>query len=299
MIDDFLKYEFDLGSQFLIPLLKKLNISLDDKSVLDVGCGYGGVLSALQNNFKLEKNLGIDVDGEMIQAGLDQNKVAAVEEFDADGHGRKRSGKLNLRVGNFFEFQDVAEPGARAGAGEEKENSDGEENEKFDFILMRDVLEHIIDVEKALQHAAFLLKPGGSIFVSFAPFYSPFGGHQHNAAGFFSNIPWLQFLPEATFRRLLKLAGNSYKSEAGLNLDMETVLKTRLTLVGFKKSLQSAGLEEQYRAGDLVRPDYQIKFGLPTVALPDIVLSGNFLGPLKAMGEWFCTGFEAVLKKRE
>ena len=162
MIDDFLKYEFDLGSQFLIPLLEKLKISLDDKSVLDVGCGYGGVLSALQNKFKLGKNLGIDVDGEMIHAGLDQNTASMNQGFTSathsQGHGipRDLNLKLNLKVGNFFDFHNSGE--------------DGGGKEKFDFILMRDVLEHIVDVEKALLHAASLLKPGGYIFVSFAPY---------------------------------------------------------------------------------------------------------------------------------
>ncbi len=248
MLADFLDYERKLGTRFLVPLLKSLQIDLHGKSVLDVGCGYGGVLAVLSEKYALTDALGIDVDADMIQAGLKRNPTG-----------------LRLETGDFF----------------------GMGSQQYDFILLRDVLEHIVDVEKALAKAAGLLKPGGTIYASFAPFHSPFGGHQHNGAGFFSNVPWLQLFPEKWFRKALTLPGNSYKTSTGLQADMETVLQTRLTIGQFHACLPKNNLGIKHYAQYLVRPDYQIKFGLQAIRFPR----------LPGIEELLCTGVEAFLIK--
>ena len=53
----------------LIPLLERQHIDLAGKSVLDVGCGYGGFLTALREKFPLKELLGIDLDAKMIRIG--------------------------------------------------------------------------------------------------------------------------------------------------------------------------------------------------------------------------------------
>jgi ubiquinone/menaquinone biosynthesis C-methylase UbiE len=250
MVTNFYEYERDLCVNCLIPLLKRQGIELAGKSVLDVGCGYGGFLTALREQFALKEPLGVDLDAEMIRIGR--------EKCPRD---------IRLEHGDFFQM----DPG------------------NFDFILMRDVLEHVVDVGGALERAAARLLPGGSIYASFAPFFSPFGGHQHNGEGFFSNVPWLQFLPESWFRRLLLLHGNSYKSGRELELDIESVLRTRLTLGGFRSKLPKAGLRLKYSAQYVVRPDYRIKFGLPTLVFPAVPL----------IEELVCTGAEALLERTQ
>jgi SAM-dependent methyltransferase len=246
MITDFKAYEKALGTHFLIPLLEAQGITLAGKSTLDVGCGYGGVLARLHERFGLADSLGIDVDAQMIRLG-----------------------------------QETLPPGIRLEAKDFFTQVDG----LYDFILMRDVLEHIVKVEEALAKACNLLKPGGFIYLSFAPFYSPFGGHQHNGSGWKSNIPWLQVLPESWFRRLLTIKGNSYKSAVGLMSDMDTVLKTRLTMRQFRSILPQVQLKCKYQAQYLIRPDYKIKFGFPALRFPAFPI----------LEEIFCTGFEAIL----
>lgn len=245
MVKDFRQYELELGRRFLVPLLEKNGVALDGKKVLDAGCGYGGVLAALAEKSRLSEAIGIDVDAEMIRAG--------------SGDAPKG---MRLEAGDFFAVKG-----------------------RFDLILLRDVLEHIVDVEGALAHAASLLNPGGLVYASFAPFHSPFGGHQHNGSGLFAAVPWLQFLPESWFRALLRLRGNSYKTAQGLQADMDTVLRTRLSLGRFRRSVYKAGFKPRYLARYLVRPDYLLKFGLPAVPFPAIPLAE----------EIFCTGVEALL----
>jgi SAM-dependent methyltransferase len=248
MIADFHQYEYELCRRFLIPLLRERGLGLDGKSVLDAGCGYGGVLAGLAERFRLAEATGIDLDSGMIAEGRDRNPPEVV-----------------LRTGDFLDCE---------GGG-------------YDAILMRDVLEHIVDVEGALAKAAGLLNRGGFLFASFAPFLSPFGGHQHNGAGPFASAPWLHLLPEAWFRGLLRFPGNTYKSGEALRADMDTVLRTRLSLGRFRRAAGSAGLAVTYLRGYAVRPDYRIKFGIPSLRFPAIA------GP----GDLFCTGVEALLAK--
>lgn len=246
MISDFHAYEKELGRRGLMPLLARKGFALAGKSVLDVGCGYGGVLAAMAEDFPLASALGVDLDQAMIDGGRARCPAGVI-----------------LEVRDFFALDDG----------------------RFDLILLRDVLEHMPDAQAALRKAASMLAPGGLIFASFAPFYSPFGGHQHNGAGFFSNVPWLQALPEAWFRRALRLKGNSYKSGAGLAEDMESVLRSRLTVGRFRASIRAAGLRETYLARYLSRPDYRIKFGLPEIGFPGIPV----------LEELACTGVEAMM----
>lgn len=253
MVKDFHAYEKALCLQGLVPLLRKRGFDPAGRSVLDVGCGYGGVLAALAETFRLRDALGIDLDPDMIREG-----------------GKKCPAGVRLEVRDFFGL-------------ERAETESG----GYDLILMRDVLEHMPDAEGALKKAAALLNPRGLLFVSFAPFYSPFGGHQHNGSGFFANVPWLQVLPESWFRAALRLRGNSYKSGQGLADDMESVLRTRLTLRRFRRMLPAAGLRLGYFARYLSRPDYRIKFGLPEIGFPN----------LPFLDELACTGVEACLEK--
>jgi SAM-dependent methyltransferase len=271
MVSDFHAYEKALCLKGLIPLLRKRGFDPTGKAVLDVGCGYGGVLAGLVGEFRLKSALGIDLDPDMIRQGI----------------GKCPPG-VRLEVRDFFGLERV-DPEAydpdSSGTELLKRGTDGSAG--FDLILLRDVLEHIPDAEGALAKAASLLAPGGLIFTSFAPFYSPFGGHQHNGSGFFSNVPWLQALPERWFRAALNLRGNSYKTGRSLADDMESVLRTRLTLGRFRRMIPAAGLRLGYYARYLSRPDYRIKFGLPEIGFP----------PIPFLDELACTGVEALLER--
>lgn len=249
MVTDYLAYEKELCRRGLIPALARQGFAAAGKSILDVGCGYGGVLAALAEAFPLRRALGLDLDAEMIARGKSGAPAGVV-----------------LESRDFFSLTERGEEG-------------------FELIILRDVLEHMPDAGAALKHAASLLAPNGLIFASFAPFWSPFGGHQHNGAGFFSHVPWLQILPESWFRRILRLDGNSYKSGRALADDMESVLRTRLTLRGFRRMLPGAGLRLDRFERYLIRPDYRLKFGLPTVGFP----------ALPGLDELACTGVEAFL----
>jgi len=248
MVSDYFEYERRIAREHLVPWLQKHRALPTHGQVLDVGCGYGGTLAALKEVCPNLSAVGLDLDASMTS------------------EGQKRLGdSAELIHADFFQWSSGT----------------------FDLILMRDVLEHIRDPEAALSRVASMLAKGGRLFVSFAPFYGPFGGHQHNAAGPFAAVPWLQCLPERMFRKLLPIAGNSYKSKAELELDMESVLETRLTMRRFVLGARAADLRVEVSTAYLSRPDYKSKFGLPTVRLPSFSRHEEVL----------TTGVEALLQQ--
>jgi SAM-dependent methyltransferase len=243
--DDYFEYERQIAVANLIPSLK-VHSAWPAARILDVGCGYGGTLAAFKSADPACDAVGLDLDAEMVQQGL-----------------AKSNGALRLIHADFFQWQ---------GSG-------------FDLILMRDVLEHIRRMEEALRKAATLLAPGGRIYASFAPYFGPFGGHQQNGAGLFSHCPWIHWLPQRLFARLVPVAGNSYKSLEALRADMDSVADTRLTVAGFKRAARSCGLILESLELFLSRPDYKFKFGWPACRFPDVPI----------LSEIFSTGVEALL----
>jgi len=242
-------YERDLGRGVVSPFLRERGLSLDGASVLDVGCGEGGVLAGLAEGFRF-RGLGIDYDEEAIRRA----ETVAGCRFDQ---------------GDFYSYAFDA---------------------TYDFILIRDVLEHCGDAEGMLRRAAALLNQGGRIYVTFTPYLSPFGGHQHNGSGFFSNVPYLQALPEALFLRLIQVRGNWYKGSSALLKDLRQIRRTRLTTGVLRRAACKAGLRVEFLRAFVFRPDYRYRFGLPAIGLP------AFLG-VSTLTDIASTGVEALLRK--
>jgi SAM-dependent methyltransferase len=250
VIDDYLEYERRLWHAAILPVLRRHGVDLDGARVLDVGCGHAGMLVGLGETFAVAEAVGIDVDDEMLARAR-----------------RAPPPRTRLLHQDLFAFDD---PGG------------------FDAVFLRDVLEHIGDPAGALRRAVELTRPGGVLFLSHAPFRGPFGGHQHNAAGPFSHVPWLQLLPERLFRRLARVRGNAYKGAARLVEDIDSVLATRLALATIRRALEASDLDVLERARYLVRPDYRVKFGLPTLPLPPLP---------DALADLVCTAEELLVRR--
>jgi SAM-dependent methyltransferase len=243
-------YERDLGRGVVSPFLRERGLSLDGGSVLDVGCGEGGVLAGLAEGFSF-RGLGIDYDEEAIRRA---QTVAG----------------CRFEQGDFYAYKF---------------------DETYDFILVRDVLEHCGDADGMLKRAAALLSEGGRIYVTYTPYPSPFGGHQHNGSGPFSNVPYLQVLPEALFLRLIQVKGNWYKGSSQLSKDLRQIRRTRLTTGAMKRAAGEAGLTVEFLRAFVFRPDYRYRFGLPTLRLPSL-LGVNTLTDIAS------TGVEVLLRKQ-
>src|SRR5439155_20263671 len=145
---------------------------LKGKQICEIGCGEGGVLAALADE-GATYSVGIDIRQEAIDR--------AEKIFRA----------LHLR--GDFRIHDVT-----------NQPTPDEWSEQFDFVTLRDVMEHLEDTERSLRNVMEFLRPGGYLYVVFPPYYSPYGGHQHALANLWGKLPFIQFLPDALFKPLIK-----------------------------------------------------------------------------------------------
>jgi len=103
-----------------------INLCIRWNSALDVGCGNGHYLSALSAKFK--KNTGIEIDKYPEQKELEE------------------------KYKNIYFFNDKVE--------------NYPESEKFDFILLMDLFEHIPDISSFLAKISRLQENGGITYIT-------------------------------------------------------------------------------------------------------------------------------------
>ena len=222
-------YQYDLAREVLVPYLRRYGAFADGMSVCEIGCGEGGVLMAFEGS--ASELYGTDIDVGRLRAG---EEVA------------QRLGLSNI---SFSEHNIVTqEPPA-------------EWREKFDLIILRDVIEHLDSAEAALRNIRLAMKPGGHLFVTFPPYNSPFGGHQQLLQNFWGKIPYMHLLPDFLFRPMIA---------SGAKVNIEEVERLREIRLSPKKFLSAARsskytlVREEYY---LLRPVFKMKFGLPAIRL--------------------------------
>jgi SAM-dependent methyltransferase len=144
-----------------------------DKTVLDIGCGYGDLCIMLAKT-GAKKAIGVDVD----QVRIDYARRRAREEG----------------VQGFLEFEcaDFVKDYAPV--------------ECSDLVLSLDAFEHILDPLDCLRKAYKCLKKSGTLATLFGPlWWSPYGAHMWG----FTPVPWVHFLfPE---RVVLRVRAECYR----------------------------------------------------------------------------------------
>lgn len=109
---------------------------------------------------------------------------------------------------------DVGELTARGEAGENMVRGSGTKlpvrSGSVDICYSSNVLEHVSEPEVMLDEMCRVTKPGGTIFASFTPWYSPWGGHE--------TAPWHFLGGDYARRRYRKTAGKEPKNKFGESL---------------------------------------------------------------------------------
>ncbi len=224
------KYQFELGEDHLVPYLAKQGCFFAGDAVCEIGSAEGGALHALMQA-GASYGLGTDISVSRIEVGAEISKLA----------------DLNVE---YVEHNILTEPLPEDWVG------------KFDLVLLRDVIEHLEDTELALRNIHRLIKPGGFLFLTFPPYNSPFGGHQHTLAGnFFTKLPYIHLLPNAIFHKLIASGRENdiweVKRLKNIALDAGKLTKAALN------TDYSVFKQEYY----LLRPVFKMKFGLPPVKI--------------------------------
>jgi len=142
-------------------------------------------------------------------------------------------------------------------------------DERFDLIIMVDVIEHIANKGSVFRKVRYLLKPAGYLYITFPPKHSPFAGHQQHYK-VLKYIPWISLLPES----VIKLFRNT---EAIIENKRNAVpIKAFENEVGF----QGFGIIEKNLY--LIRPQYKIRYKIK---------------PRKAWFKYLTFGAEYLLRK--
>jgi SAM-dependent methyltransferase len=211
--------------KYVIPFINEIKEVSADKKVLEIGCGEGG-------NLKPFLDLGCECTG----VDLASNKIEnAKNYFDSNSH----KGKLTLVCENIYNIHN--------------------QDFTFDIIFLRDVIEHIHDQERFMNHVKNFLKPGGIIFFGFPPWQNPFGGHQQILESkLLSKIPFIHLLPRFMYVGLMRMFG---ESEIKITTMLEMV-DTRLTIEHFNRILNKEGFKVDKVSYYLINPNYEIKFKL-------------------------------------
>lgn len=219
-------YDYELAvGRSIVVRWLSARIDLAGRHVGDFGCHAGGILQALREA-GAESGEGFDLDERAVR----ESPFVEDENF-------------TLTVGDALAL----------------------EGRSYDLVILRDVLEHVPRRDDMLAACRRSLRPGGALFVSFPPYYSPFGGHQQVAANWPRLAPYLHVLPGSLFFRLVRLEDNVYLRAEDLLGDMTSVRQTRLTIGRAERAFRRAGLGVAHRQFFLLRPEYAVRYGLPSL----------------------------------
>jgi SAM-dependent methyltransferase len=148
---NYMRSEIERGRE--IARLLKPWTSLEGKSVLDIGCGFGGLLIVMKEA-GATRLAGVETDTNRIHwAGVRMQELG----YQAD-----------LRQLDICEEQTVTDL------------------DTYDVILAQDVIEHVADPGVTVRHIAKLLRPGGVVYLQVGNKFSPdqlAGDHHYKLPG--------------------------------------------------------------------------------------------------------------------
>ena len=192
--------------------LIKEKFDLTGRKVLDFGCGMGGMSLWYADNWDCEV-YGLDIDGHHIN-------VANQLKDKYDLH--------NVT----FEQRNILDDPLR-------------NDEKFDFIVLNDVAEHIAFpiLEPILIQLGKALTDEGRIFVTYPPWKSPYASHVTHVV----KVPWCQFLPQKMLHKMIEK--NNVQIVGDLESDLLEAYKglNHLTHKKLSKIVEAANLQAVYR----------------------------------------------------
>ncbi len=232
---------------YLIPYFEKYIPNFSTKKILEVGCAEGGFVKVLHEK-------GIKIKGlELEQSRVDiaNDKAPELDIIQADITDSAVVEKLN---------------------------------EKYDLIVMRDVIEHIPNRDAAFKNLYNLLNDDGYLFITFPPRFSGFAGHQQNGKSVFRFFAWIHLLPNFVIKFLGKIFGESDKL-------IDHIIENYyigLSINTFEKLVERYSFQFVKRDLFLFRPIYKLRFGLKQLKVPNIPLIREFIA----------FGCECLLKKK-
>ncbi len=234
---------------FLYDYIGDKNIS--NKRVLEIGCAEAGLLKFYNQRGAICS--GIELSDIRFKNALILNKSININLFQADICDSKTY-KMYIR-------------------------------NRYDIIIIRDVIEHIDNKKKALSNILKILKPGGKLFMSFPPKYCAYSGHQQTIPKLLGKLPYIYLLPNFLYIKYLKFISCPEKKIKYLI----STKSTRISIFEMKKLIQSLKFNILKESKWILRPAYAFRFGFPKIK--------NFFSFIPFLDELFSNGVLYLLEK--
>jgi SAM-dependent methyltransferase len=214
------------ATKSIIPFLNET--SFKDKKVLEIGCGEAGILKAFA-----------EIGADCLGVELNNNRIELANKFLASNDFTHKIKFISDDIYHQF--------------------SEKESSSSFDFIILKDVLEHIPNQQKLLNLLKKIIKPSGKIFIAFPGWFSPFAGHQQMVRNkFFSHLPYYHLLPFNIYKRILEYS----KQPKIVTEELLEIKNTGISISKFEKFVQKSNLKIINKTIYFIPPIYEYKFGL-------------------------------------
>ena len=224
--DRYFQMQKKVCEEDIIPFIEKVYPIRQEATVLEIGCGTAGVLSA----FLERGHRGFGVD-------MDDNSLNYARE----------------RLANYIEYKQLTFISRDIYS----VDFEKEFQVKFDIIVLKDVIEHIPNQEKLLEKMRTFLAPKGVIFIGFPPWQMPFGGHQQICGNkFLSHFPYLHLLPAPVYKSILK----AFKEEGAEHLC--ELKETGISIERLEKLAKKTGYKIINKEYYFINPIYKYKFNM-------------------------------------
>lgn len=198
-----------------------------ETKVLEIGCGEGGnILPFAEKGCQVK---GIDIN---------ERQIANAWQFF----------KENNQQGEFIASDFLLVPMPET------------EEERFDIVLVHDVIEHIEPPYKIqfLQRLKSFMRNDAIVFFAFPAWQMPFGGHQQICQHAVSKMPFIHLLPKKAYRYLLTKTG---EAESTIE-ELMSIKRSRLPIERFERLIREAEMQVLNRTLWAINPHYHQKFGL-------------------------------------
>lgn len=238
--------------EFYIGFVKQWHTIGIGTKVLEIGCGEGGNLVPFVQQ-------GCSVTGiDIVEYRIEEAKTFFAER--------------NLQ-GTFMcsDFMAVEAP--------------TDDSQRYDIILLHDVIEHIPDKERFITHIMSFMKPSGILFAGFPAWQMPFGGHQQICKSkLCSHLPFFHLLPVTMYRAILKSCGET----DGAVEELTEIKRCGISIEQFEKVVTKCGYHIMGRTLWFINPHYRQKFGLTPRKVARLLTKIPYLRNFISTSCWYC-----------
>lgn len=221
------------SEEFIIPYIERFHKLSCEDTVLEIGCGEGGLLSPFATR-------NCQITGVDISKGKIDNATSFFKKRQLPGR---------FFVNNILEDNiDIT-------------------GKAFDIIIAHDIIEHIEPESKRrfMDMVDRYTTRDGIVYFGFPAWQMPFGGHQQTCSKTISSkTPFTHLLSLKTYQAFLRKCGEN----EGKIAELTSIYRSRMTIEKFESLCSETGFEILDRTLWLINPHYKAKFNFVPLKLP-------------------------------